>query len=226
MSESDLFRPWGVVTAAFWTGAPGPTPEPPGPTPEPPGPTPEPPGPTPEPPAAAPPASAGPPDVPARIAVIAALAAEGSVDQAVLHAEQLDTAYGAAAGTPATALADIREVRGYLASLAGDTRAAVGWYLDALRLRAALQGPAHPDTGAAVRRTYSLWRTVADPALGQALGAELLATAVAVQGRDSAAARRIRAVLADPAPDWSHDTPTELTASWEDAFTLWERDDP
>ncbi|WP_216827149.1 hypothetical protein [Streptomyces globosus] len=213
MSEGEVFRPWGVVAAAFWTGAPGPTPDLPGPTPEPP--------------AAAPPASAGPPDVPARIAVIAALAAEGSVDQAVLHAEQLDTAYGAAtAGTPTTALADIREVRGYLASLAGDTRAAVGWYLDALRLRAALQGPAHPDTGAAVRRTYSLWRTVADPALGQALGAELLATAVAVQGRDSAAARRIRAVLADPAPDWSHDTPTELTASWEDAFTLWEREDP
>ncbi|MFJ9792578.1 hypothetical protein [Streptomyces globosus] len=211
MSEGGVFLPWGVVTAAFWTAG-----------------TPEPPGPAPVPPAAVPSAPAGLPDVPARIAGIAALAAEGSLDEAALHAEQLDAAYGAATGgTPTTALADIREVRGYLASLAGETRAAVGWYLHALRLRAALQGPAHPDTGAAVRRTYSLWRTVADPVLGQALGAELLATAVAVEGRGSTAARRIRAVLADPAPDWSHDTPTELTASWEDAFTLWDRgDDP
>ncbi|WP_437087364.1 hypothetical protein [Streptomyces sp. enrichment culture] len=207
MSEGDVFLPRGVGTAALWSNAPAPAPEAPA--------------------AAPPPAPTALPDVPARIAVIAALTAEGDLDQAVLHAEQLDTAYGAAtAGTPTTALADIREVRGYLASLAGDTRAAVGWYLHALRLRAGLQGPSHPDTGAAVRRTYSLWRTVTDPALGQALGAELLATAVAVQGPDSAAARRIRAVLAAPAPDWSHDTPAELTASWEDAFTLREHDDP
>ncbi|MFD0266302.1 hypothetical protein ACFVGY_06880 [Streptomyces sp. NPDC127106] len=191
MSNDGVFLPWGVVTTDFWT-TPATSHTPPTPTAA----TPPPPPPPPPP---------GPPnevDVPARIAAVAALAREGDLDEAVLLAERLDTEHTAATNENfSTATADIREVRGYLASLTGDHRTAVGWYLHALRLRADLHGPDHPDTEAAVHRAYSLWRTTTDPVLGDRLGNELLTTVISIQGPHSAAARRIHEALdhaADP----------------------------
>ncbi|MFK0258502.1 hypothetical protein [Streptomyces sp. NPDC090445] len=190
MSNDEVFLPWGVVTTDFWTTpAPSHTPPTP-PTPTPPTPLPPPP---PEPPHEV--------DVPARIAAVAALAREGDLGRAVLLAEQLDTEHTAATNeSVSTAMTDIREVRGYLASLTGDHRTAVGWYLHALRLRADLHGPDHPDTEAAIHRTYSLWRTITDPALSHRLGEELLTTVISIQGPHSTAARRIHKAL-DPATD-------------------------
>ncbi|MEU2389581.1 hypothetical protein [Streptomyces sp. NPDC007369] len=192
-TNGEVFLPWGVVTADFWDApARAHTPPPPAQLPH----TPLPPLPPPE--------SPGQVDVPGRIAAIAALAEEGNLDEAVLLAEQLDADHAAAANGSAsagTATTDIREVRGYLASLTGDHRAAIGWYLHALRLRAGLHGPDHPDTEAAVHRTCGLWRTIPDPDLSHRLGEELLGTIVSIQGPSSATARRIRAALdqaADP----------------------------
>ncbi|MEU5811537.1 tetratricopeptide repeat protein [Streptomyces sp. NPDC047718] len=188
MNDNEVFLPWGKVTANFWTTpAPSPTPSttPPAPPSEPARP------PAPEPPSDV--------DVPARIAAIVALAEAGRLDEAVLLAEQLDTEYAATPnGSTATATTDIREVRGYLASLTGDHQAAVTWYLHAVRLRASLHGPDHPDTGAAVQRTYSLWQTITDPALSHRLGTELLTTVLSIQGPHSPAARQIQSALGRP----------------------------
>lgn len=141
-------------------------------------------------------------DVPARIAAVAALAREGELGKAVLLAEQLDTEHTAATNeSVSTAMTDIREVRGYLASLTGDHATAVGWYLHALRLRADLHGPDHSDTEAAVHRTYGLWRTITDPALSHRLGREFLTTVISIQGPHSTAARRIHKALDPQATD-------------------------
>lgn len=136
--------------------------------------------------------------VAARIATIAALVENGSLDKAVLLAERLDIDHGAASGGAATLdTASIREVRGYLASLTGDHTTAVGWYLHTVRLRAALQGPSHPDTNAAIHRAYSLWRTAPGPEPSHRLGRDLLTTVTDIQGPDSAAAHHIRRRLTE-----------------------------
>ncbi|MET9959463.1 hypothetical protein ABZ128_10340 [Streptomyces sp. NPDC006326] len=170
--SDDVFLPWGVVTPEFWTVT------------------------------EAVPGLRAPSNVPVaeRIAEISALATEGALKKATLLAGQLDEDHTAACGgTVTTATADIREIRGYLASLSGDHRAAVGWYLHMVRLRAGLHGPHHPDTEAAVRRTYSLWRGIGNPVLSHRLGQELLTSVIGLQGPHSAAAVRIRQVLARPA---------------------------
>ncbi|WP_438319381.1 hypothetical protein ACSHWO_35130 (plasmid) [Streptomyces sp. HUAS TT3] len=188
--SNDVFLPWGTVTPAFWTGAAVPEPEAP---PAPPAPVETPPAPVEAPPAV---------DVAERIADIAAAAGEGNLDKAALLAAQLDTEHTAATdGTATLATADIREIRGYVASLIGDHRTAVSWYLHMVRLRADVQGSNHPDTHAAVRRAYSLWRSGKDPDLTLALGKELLSTAVSVHGPNAPAVQRIRDAMkgAEPA---------------------------
>ena len=55
----------------------------------------------------------------------------------------------------------VREVRGYLAALAGDHPSGLSWYLHAAQLRVTIQGPGHPDVEAATRRAL---RVDGDPA--------------------------------------------------------------
>ncbi|MCB5181950.1 hypothetical protein [Streptomyces antimicrobicus] len=125
-----------------------------------------------------------------RLAAIAATAEAGEVARAAAQAEALDGEVSRAHGEQHPALVDIREVRGYLAHLTGQHTAAVRWYLVAVRLRAELTGPTHPQTALAVRRTFSLWRSIPG---GEALtlAAELLTTVIAVEGPRSRTVRHI-----------------------------------
>ncbi|WP_237539651.1 MULTISPECIES: hypothetical protein [unclassified Streptomyces] len=156
-----------MVTPAFWHGA-----------------------------AAEPPTTAPAHPEPLRIrltAIPALVAAERPGDAAAL-AEEIDREL-TAAGEHTMEVVDVREVRGYLAHLLGDHSTAVGWYLHAVRLRAGIQGPAHPDTVQAARRAYSLWRAV--PASdARRLGAELLAAVSDIHGPEATVTRRTRERLA------------------------------
>ncbi|MEV8396704.1 hypothetical protein [Streptomyces niveus] len=135
------------------------------------------------------------PDVHARISHVRELLTAGRPGDAAALAEQLDQEYTAAYGPAHQITIEVREVRGYLVSLTGDHPTALSWYLHAARLRAAAQGPEHPETGQATLRAYSLWHTIPAP-LAYRLGLELLATVVDIHGADSDIAHRTRARLA------------------------------
>ncbi|MCX4734439.1 hypothetical protein [Streptomyces sp. NBC_01363] len=133
-----------------------------------------------------------------RLAVIAATASEGRLQDAAWMAYELDTEiaaeYGAEYGAEHLNVVHIREVRGHLAHLVGDHATALGWYLHTVRLRATVQGPRHPDTEEATSRVYSLWRTV--PAQdAHRLGTELLDTVTDIHGPDAPVALRTRRQL-------------------------------
>ncbi|MBW5484286.1 tetratricopeptide repeat protein [Streptomyces bambusae] len=125
-----------------------------------------------------------------RLAAIAAAAEAGDQVRAAAQAEALDSEVSGTHGERHPALPDIREVRGYLAHLTGRHTDAVRWYLEAVRLRAELTGPGHPETALAVRRACSLWRSIPGTE-AVALGAELLTTVLAVEGPRSRAVRHI-----------------------------------
>ncbi|MFE9406805.1 hypothetical protein ACFYNY_34420 [Streptomyces sp. NPDC006530] len=170
VGDQTLYHPWGAVSPSFWGSA-----------------------------AVAELTSSSAPaesaSVKDKIAAIGAVyAAQGPVPASIL-AEQLDAETVAACGEAHLYVAEIREVRGYLAHLAGDHRSAVGWYLHVVHMRAGLQGPQHPDTLGASRRAYSLWRNVPD-ADSIALGVELLATVTAVHGAEAEVSRHTRDHLA------------------------------
>ncbi|MEV6312612.1 hypothetical protein AB0M10_29000 [Streptomyces sp. NPDC051840] len=126
-----------------------------------------------------------------RLTAVAAAAGDGRLQEAAWMAYELDTEVTEAQGPEHLDTVHIREVRAHLAYLAGDHVTALGWYLHTARLRATIQGPAHPDTEAATRRVYSLWRTVPD-ADAPALGVELLGAVTDIHGPDAAVARRTR----------------------------------
>ncbi|MET9956016.1 hypothetical protein ABZ135_31350 [Streptomyces sp. NPDC006339] len=127
-----------------------------------------------------------------RLARVAATAAGGNLDDAIILAEQIDNDATAEHGESDRNTIEAREVRGYLAHLMGDQRAAVGFYLHSLQLRANVQGVDHPDTAEAARRAYSLWCSVPDGLESQRLGGELLATVTDVLGADSTVAAHTR----------------------------------
>ncbi|RSS42988.1 tetratricopeptide repeat protein [Streptomyces sp. WAC07061] len=132
-----------------------------------------------------------PPAVPRGLAAIHAASVAGRHEDALLLAEELDAQLTAAHGEVSLDTIQVREVRGYLTDLAGRAPEALEWYLHALRLRARLHGPDSPDTEAAARRAYSLWRTL-PPAGAQDAAPALLAALTEAQGPDSRAARRTR----------------------------------
>ncbi|MFC8103319.1 hypothetical protein [Streptomyces sp. NPDC057363] len=172
-----IYRPWGTVTPEFWdTPAPGTAPAPSGLAPE---------------------------TLRARLGEIAETARTGHLPDAAALAARLDLDVTAEYGEPHLHTVQVREVRGYLAALAGDHPSGLSWYLHAAQLRVTIQGPGHPDVEAATRRAYSLWRAVPTEADRQRLGAGLLTIAGDIHGLDSPLVRHIRErlyVLALPSP--------------------------
>ncbi|MEN8649715.1 hypothetical protein ABCR94_03425 [Streptomyces sp. 21So2-11] len=168
VDDDPTYRPWGTVTPLFWAGSsPAPAADSPAPVPE---------------------------AVRERLAAIADASAAGDAGKAGALAHQLDEEITAEYGEAHLHTVHIREVRAHLAHLAGDESTALGWYLHTARLRAAVQGSDHPDTGQATRRVYSLWRAVPTPD-SRRLGAELLATVTDIHGPQALVARRTRARL-------------------------------
>ncbi|MEW1723861.1 hypothetical protein [Streptomyces sp. NPDC093109] len=166
--DEPQYGPWGMVTPTFWHGA----------------------------------AASDDPSTPAdadsvrtRLAAIPALVAAERPGDASALAEEIDRELTSAGREHTMDIVDVREVRGYLAHLLGDHSTAVGWYLHAVRLRAGLQGPTHPDTVQAARRAYSLWRTVPSPD-ARRLGPELLAAVTDIHGPEATVTRRTRERLA------------------------------
>ncbi|WP_190099817.1 hypothetical protein [Streptomyces griseoflavus] len=182
MSEP-LYRPWGTVTPEFWD-APGP--------------------------GIAPlPSRIAPETLRARLAKVAEVAQTGHLPDAAALAARLDENVTAEYGEPHLYTIQVREVRGYLAALAGDHPSGLSWYLHAAQLRVTIQGPRHPDVEEATRRAYSLWRAMPQEADRKRLGTDLLTIAGDIHGPDSPIARRIRErlyALAVP----SSDTPAPL----------------
>ncbi|MDJ0462044.1 hypothetical protein [Streptomyces sp. H27-C3] len=168
MDDDPAYRPWGTVTPLFWAGAPtAPAAEVPAPVPE---------------------------AVRERLAAIADASAAGDPGKAGTLAHRLDEEITAKCGEVHLHTVHIREVRAHLAHLAGDESTALGWYLHTAKLRAAVQGPDHPDTDQATRRVYGLWIAVPD-AEARRLGAELLATVSDIHGPQALVARRTQARL-------------------------------
>ncbi|WP_331763721.1 hypothetical protein OH738_40255 (plasmid) [Streptomyces hirsutus] len=165
MSEP-LYPPWGTVTPEFWDApAPGTVLAPPGLAPE---------------------------TLRARLVKVAEVARTGHLPDAAALAARLDQDVTAEYGELHLHTIQAREVRGYLAALAGHHPSGLSWYLHAAQLRVTIQGPGHPDVEAATRRAYSLWRAMPPQADRQRLGADLLTIASDIHGPDSQIVRRIR----------------------------------
>lgn len=165
MSEP-LYQPWGTVTPQFWA--------------------------TPSSDTTSAPTRLAPETLRARLVKVAEVAQAGHLPDAAALAAQLDQDVTAEYGELHLHTVQVREVRGYLAALAGDHPSGLSWYLHAAQLRVTLQGPGHPDVEAATRRAYSLWRSMPPEAERQRLGADLLTIASDIHGPDSQVVRRIR----------------------------------
>ncbi|MEU8526625.1 hypothetical protein AB0C77_13695 [Streptomyces sp. NPDC048629] len=172
MHNEPQYRPWGVPTAGFWQTAA----------------------------AIEAGSSSAPPDrssesVRKRLMHVATAAAGGDLDGAAALAREIDEDATTEFGEAHRQTIEAREVRGYLAALMGDLSRALDWYLHSVRLRAAVQGPGHPDTLDAAQRAYGLWRAIPASPEAQRLGIELLTTATDVHGPDSDVARRTHSRL-------------------------------
>lgn len=184
MSEP-LYRPWGTVTPEFWdVPAPG---------------------------TASAPRGLPPETLHARLAEVAEVARTGRLPDASALTARLDQDVTTEYGELHLHTIQVREVRGYLAALAGDHPSGLSWYLHAAQLRVTIQGPGHPDVEAATRRAYSLWRAMPAETDRQRLGADLLTIAGDIHGRDSQIVRRIRELLY--ALPLSTATPTPLNSA-------------
>ncbi|MFF4010614.1 hypothetical protein [Streptomyces sp. NPDC001717] len=175
MHDEPLFRPWGIVDPAFWAGPPAPPPpaDPPAPATEP-----------------APPVSSTVAD---ELAAIQAAAAS-DLARANTLAEELDATTTAARGERHIDTLRVREVRAYLVHLTGHHDTAVAWYLHVVHLHADLHGPSHEETTLAVRRAYSMWKSL--PASdAQRLAGDLIKAFAEVPGAGAQAIQRIRGHL-------------------------------
>ncbi|MDA4888446.1 hypothetical protein PFZ55_16270 [Streptomyces sp. MS2A] len=166
-----LYLPWGTVTPEFWAA--------------------------PEPGIASPPSGLTPAALRAGLVKVAGIAGDGHLSDAAALAARIDRDATAEFGELDLLTIQVREVRGYLAALAGDHSSGLSWYLHAAQLRVTVQGPGHPDVEAATRRAYSLWRAVPPEPDRQRLGAALLTVATDIHGPDSPLVRHIRGRLYD-----------------------------
>ncbi|GHC27322.1 hypothetical protein GCM10010348_61590 [Streptomyces anthocyanicus] len=166
-----LYRPWGTVAPEFWAAPePGTAPPPPGLTPD---------------------------MLRAGLVKTAEIAQAGRLPDAAALAARIDRDATAEYGELHLHTIQVREVRGYLAALAGDHPSGLSWYLHSAQLRVTIQGPGHPDVEAATRRAYSLWRAVPPGPDRQRLGAALLTVATDIHGADSPLVQHIRGRLYD-----------------------------
>lgn len=141
----------------------------------------------------------------ARLARVAEVAGTGNLPDAIALAARLDQDVTAEHGELHLHTIQVREVRGYLATLTDDYPSGLSWYLHAAQLRVAIQGPGHPDVEAATRRAYSLWRAMPPETTDrQRLGTDLLTITGDIHGPDSPLAHHIRerlyAVALPPPP--------------------------
>ncbi|MFE3557849.1 hypothetical protein ACFXKW_23715 [Streptomyces sp. NPDC059193] len=182
MNDQTLYRPWGTVDPAFWAGAEVTTAAATSPPPEPP---------------ADPPPQEADASVGTAVAYqLAAIQAAASSDLARANtlAEELDARTTAANGETHIDTVRVREVRAYLVHLTGHHETAVAWYLHVVRLHTRLHGPHHEETTLAVRRAYSMWRTLPD-ADAERLADSLIEAFTEVQGAGTTAVRRIQTWL-------------------------------
>ncbi|MFD7917149.1 hypothetical protein ACFV30_41850 [Streptomyces sp. NPDC059752] len=195
------FHPWGTVDPGFWAGAQ--TEEVSDPRPAP-----------------APSTSKAPPQSAAPDLVVATISAEVAAQLAVIQsaaasdlarantlAEELDAKTTAARGEAHIETVRVREVRAYLVHLTGFHETAVAWYLHIVRLHAALHGPDHDETTLAVRRAYSMWRSLPTPH-AKPLAGDLVKVFTEVQGADATAVRRVQVRLQEQADADRQRTPS------------------
>jgi hypothetical protein len=153
----ETFRPWGVVTDDFWQQ-----------------------------PSAAPAVSAAglPEEYLVQVESINDDLARGRASSAALTAQQLDAQATAAFGDAHPHTVTLRELRGDLADLAGDTATAAAWYLHTAGIRAAHWGVQHPLTRQAVERAHELWMRSSDRD-AQNLYGDLLGLLTGIAGPDA-----------------------------------------
>ncbi|MCX4529890.1 hypothetical protein OG982_30065 [Streptomyces sp. NBC_01551] len=117
-----------------------------------------------------------------------------------VDAEILDRELTARFGERHAHTVNAREIRGWLALLAGQSAVAARWYLHTTGLQIALHGANHADAEASVRRAVYTWQQVKDPVEVVQVGRDLAKVVTAVLGEGSNAARFVQARLARHQP--------------------------
>ncbi|QIP74694.1 hypothetical protein [Streptomyces sp. VN1] len=120
---------------------------------------------------------------------------EGLADAAI-EAEELDQEFTAQYGQQHRHTVRLREIRGWLALLAGQPAVAARWYLHTTGLQIGLYGAGHAETEGSVRRAVHTWQQVKDPSEVIQTGGDLAKVVIAVLGEDSDAARYVHGRLA------------------------------
>ncbi|MEU9480726.1 hypothetical protein [Streptomyces sp. NPDC048191] len=110
-----------------------------------------------------------------------------------VEAEKLDQELTEQFGQQHTYTINIRELRGWLAYLAGDPATAARWYLHTTGLQIGLHGPSHEQTQGSVRRAVHTWQQITDPAEVVQIGQDLAKVTAAVLGESSDVARYVQA---------------------------------
>ncbi|MFI7396187.1 hypothetical protein [Streptomyces tendae] len=113
-----------------------------------------------------------------------------------VEAEKLDQELTLKYGQYHPYTVNTRELRGWIAHLAGDSGTAARWYLHTTGLQIALYGATHTETEGSVRRAIHTWQQIKDPAEVVPIGGDLAKVVTTVLGEDSDPARSIRARLA------------------------------
>lgn len=107
-------------------------------------------------------------------------------------AEKLDQELTEQFGQQHTYTINIRELRGWLAYLAGDPATAARWYLHTTGLQIGLHGPSHEQTQGSVRRAVHTWQQITDPAEVIQIGQDLAKVTAAVLGESSDVSRYVQ----------------------------------
>lgn len=131
--------------------------------------------------------------------VVAAFAHPGDREglaAATVEAEALDHEFTAQYGQQHAHTVNVREIRGWLALLAGQPAVAARWYLHTTGLQIALRGADHPDTEGSARRAVHTWQQVKVPAEVVQIGGDLAKVVTAVLGENSDVARFVQARVA------------------------------
>ncbi|MET8822542.1 hypothetical protein [Streptomyces rochei] len=113
-----------------------------------------------------------------------------------VEAEKLDQELTQKYGQGHPHTVNIRELRGWIAHLAGDSETAARWYLHTTGLQISVHGPTHEQTQGSVRRAVHTWQQVTDPVAVVEIGSDLAKVVAAVLGPDSDAARFVQARVA------------------------------
>lgn len=128
----------------------------------------------------------------ARIDAIAAISTPddaAGLAKASIEAETLDQELTARFGAQHSHTVNIREIRGWLALLAGHPDVAARWYLHTTGIQMAVHGPRHASTESSVRRALGSWQQVTDDRDIVQIGLDLAKVVPAVLGEGSPAVR-------------------------------------